>query len=448
MKENMLIGIDEKPSKISQWILLSLQHFFAMFCANTLISLIVFGTYDLVPAALISAGIGTIIYLLVTKFKSPIFLGSSAGLIGVMSAGFAITGASTSNYWGIIVGLAAVGIIYLLVAFIISKVGVNWLLKLLPPIVTGPVIMVIGISLAQFAVKWSDYNVISYNGTQPFNPWGLGVALITMFITVWVACKGKGIVKTLPYIIGIGSGYAIAWAITGIGYAADVDMMKLVDISLFKEIQWLPKFALVEGINQTAAFNWEYALNIILIALPISFVTICEHIGDHLNVSSITGRNLLENPGLSRTLAGDGLATIIGGFVGGMGNTTYGENSSVIAVSKVASSKVILTGALTAILIGLCAPIMTAVKTIPICVFGGVSLTIYGAIAISGLKQLQSIDFNNNKNLLIASVILVSGIGGLFIQIGNFNFAGVSLAMVLGVILNLILVEKKDAKNN
>jgi len=438
MNNNMIIDIDDKPKKILQWVLLSLQHFFAMFCANTLISLLVFASYDLVPAALISAGIGTIVYLFITKFRSPIFLGSSAGLIGVMSAGFTILG-SKSNYLGLIIGLAFIGLLYPVVAFIISKVGINWLLRLLPPIVTGPIIMVIGLSLAPFAVNWSVYNVMNTTGNDIFNIWSFSVAIITMLFTAFIACKGKGILKTLPYISGIGFGYIIATIISCVGYASGNILMQLIDFSTFTSIDWVPDFAFIKAINQPAPITWEAVLNIILIAVPISFVTICEHIGDHLNVSNITGRNLLKDPGLSRTLLGDGIATVLGGVIGGMGNTTYGENSSVIAVSKVASSRVVLTGAIVAILVGFCAPVMVFVKTIPACIFGAISLTIYGAISISGLKQLQKIDFNDNRNLLIASVILVAGVGGLFMQIGSFTFAGVSLAMVLGVILNLIL---------
>lgn len=199
-------------------------------------------------------------------------------------------------------------------------------------------------------------------------------------------------------------------------------------------------------IKNFSYFDISQLIPIILTAIPVSFITICEHIGDHLNVSSITGRNLLVDPGLGRTLIGDGIGTIFGGLIGGMGNTTYGENSSVILVTKVASSKVIFSGAILAILLGFCAPLMTFIRSIPVCVFGGISLILYGAIAVSGFKQLQQIDLSNNKNLMIISVILITGIGGLVLDFKYFTLGSTVFAMVLGVLLNLILQDKKEEK--
>lgn len=442
---SMRIGIDEVPKKPYQWLLYAIQHVLALFTANTLISIIIFNGYNMVPAALISAGIGTIFYLLITRFRSPIFLGSSAGLITVMAGAFGILG-TTHNYMAIIVGLTIVGIVYITVGLIISKFGTTWLMRMLPPYITGPVIVVIGLSLAVFAVNWSEYNVIAVSDSSPSSLVGLLVALFTMIVTACISHYAKGTLSTIPYLLGILSGYVLALILHLIGSITGNSALCLIDFSAFTNIKWLPEFGIQNAIANIDQFSVKQILPLIVLAVPVSFVTICEHIGDHLNVSSITSRNLLADPGLGKTLMGDGVGTILGGFIGGMGNTTYGENSAVIAVSKVASSRVIGVGACLAIVLGFCPHLMAFIRSIPLCIFGGISLIIYGAIAVSGLKQIQKVDLMNNKNLIIISTVLVAGIGGLFINIGSFKFSGVALAMVIGVVLNLILRDFKKTK--
>ena len=436
----MLINIDEKPNKWYQWILYALQHVLALFTANTLISIIVFKSYEMVPAALISAGIGTIFYLLITKFKSPIFLGSSAGLLPLMTLAFYLGCESGGNYLAIILGLIFVGIIYIIVGLIINKIGADWINKLLPPIVTGPVIMIIGLNLAKFAVQWGQSNMIN-NGS--YNIWAIVVALFSMIITLLVAHYGQNMLKTMSYLIGIGSEYILCLILYLIGYLTNYKEICLIDFSVFNNMSWIPSFGIQKAIEHIEVFNISQIVPIIITAIPVSFITICEHIGDHLNVSSITGRNLLLNPGLGRTLIGDGVGTICGALIGGMGNTTYGENSSVISVTKVASSRVILAGAILAIILGFCSPLMTFIQTIPVCIFGGISFILYGAIAVSGFKQIQQVDLTQNKNLMIISAILITAIGGLVLDFQVFSLSSTVLAMVLGVILNLILIEKK-----
>ena len=439
---SMLINIDEKPKKWYQWILYSLQHVLALFTANTLISIIVFNSYEMVPAALVSAGVGTIFYLIITHFRSPVFLGSSAGLLPLMTTAFAFGCESgRGNYLALILGLIIVGIIYIIVGLIINFTGTKWINKLLPPIVTGPVIMVIGLGLATYAVQWSQSNLIT-GGT--YNIWAVIVALFSMIITLFVAHHGKDILKTMSYLIGIGSGYLLCLIFYLVGYLTDNSNLYLIDFQIFNNINWIPQFGIEMAVKNLSYFNISQLVPIILIAIPVSFITICEHIGDHLNVSSITGRNLLIDPGLGKTLIGDGIGTICGGLIGGMGNTTYGENSSVISVTKVASSRVIFSGAILAILLGFCAPLMAFIQSIPVCVFGGISLILYGAIAVSGFKQLQQVDLSDNKNLMIISVVLITGIGGLMLDFKCFNLESTVLAMVLGVILNLILKDKKS----
>jgi len=440
------VGINEK---LGVWdtILYSIQHCLAMFIANALISIIVYSAtdnfvgYNLVPAALMSAGVGTIIYLLITRFRSPVFLGSSAALISVMSSCLAMGGTMHGNFIAVIIGLAIVGLVYGILSLVIHFVGSEWIHKLLPPVVIGPVVAVIGLSLAGFATNWSMFN----NGAA-WNPWALGVALFVMVGIAVLSHYVKGKLSTLPFLLGILGGYVVAAGITGIGYAANVDSMKLIDFSIFQNMQWMPQFSIQLAFDGATAngFAWSQLPQILLIAVPVAFVAFCEHIGDHLNLSSVVERDLITDPGLSRTSLGDGVATAVGGLIGGMGNTTYGENVAVIGVTGVASVWPVLGAAILAILLGWCAPVMTWVQSIPYCVFGGAALILYGFIAISGLRNLAKVDLTKSRNIIIASVILISGVGGLFIQIGTFQFTGVALAMILGLILNLILREKKD----
>lgn len=441
------VGINEKLG-IWDTILYSIQHCLAMFIANALISLIIYSNaediitnYNLVPAALMSAGVGTIIYLLITRFRSPVFLGSSAALISVMSSCLAMGQTVHGNFIAVIIGLGVVGLVYAILSLIIHFVGSEWIHKLLPPVVIGPVVAVIGLSLAGFATDWSMFN----NGTT-WNPWALGVALFVMVGVAVLSHYVKGKLSTLPFLLGILGGYVIAAGITGIGYAMNIDSMKLVDFSIFQNMQWMPQFSIQLAFDGIVAngFAWSQLPQILLVAIPVSLVAFCEHIGDHLNLSSVVERDLITDPGLSRTSLGDGVATAVGGLIGGMGNTTYGENVAVIGVTGVASVWPIFGAAILAILLGWCAPVMTWVQSIPYCVFGGAALILYGFIAISGLRNLAKVDLTKSRNIIIASVILISGVGGLFIQIGTFQFTGVALAMILGLILNLILREKKD----
>lgn len=284
-----------------------------------------------------------------------------------------------------------------------------------------------------------------FNNQGVWNPWALVVALCVMLSIALMSHYIKGKLSTLPFLISIIGGFALAAGLTGIGYATGLDSMKLVDFSIFSNMQWVPHFALEYAFDGMEAngFVWSQIPEIILIAAPISIVAFCEHIGDHMNLSSVVERDLLIDPGLQRTALGDGVATAVGGLIGGMGNTTYGENVSVVGVTKVASVWPIFGAAVLAILLGWFAPLMTWVQSIPYCVMGGAALVLYGFIAVSGLRNLAKVDLTQSRNIIIASVVLIAGVGGLFIQFGDFQFTGVALAMVLGVILNLILREKK-----
>ena len=445
-EQKLIIGIDDSPKKWYQWILYSFQHVFAMFVANALIAILVFKNYgiNMVPASLISAGLGTLVYLFLTKLRSPVFLASSAALMPVMSSCLAMGWANTTdphgNFIALIIGLLIVGIVYVLIGLIIHFVGTEWLHKLLPSAIVGPVVMLIGLGLASFAVNWS-----MYNGGEQYNLVSILVALFTMVVIALVSQYSKKTLKTLPFLIGILAGYALACILTGIGIATNVESLKIVDFSIFKaeNIEWLPSFAFIEafkGVNINH-FEWSQLGNILLVAVPVSLVAICEHIGDHLNLSNITGRDLLRDPGLSRTLIGDGIATAIGGFVGGLGNTTYGENVAVVGVTKVGSSRVLIPSSILAIILGFIGPLMLFVSSIPYAVFGGAALILYGFIAMSGAKSLQKVNLDSNKNTIIVSVILIIGVGGLFLEFHNFTFTSTALAMIIGILLNIILRE-------
>ena len=419
MKEKkMTYDIEEMPP-LGKSIVLALQHLFAMFGATILVPILVntaAGSEVLtIPVALVASGIGTLIYILCTKGKSPVYLGSSFAFIVPVAAAYTKAGIG-----GAMTGIMAVGLLYVVVAIIIKLVGKDWLEKLLPPIVIGPMIMIIGLGLAPSAISQ-----IGLADAASFDWKNLVVALVAFLTTAFVMTKAKGFFKIIPFLIGIISGYIVACCL-GI-----VDFKPVVDAKFFE----LPKFVL--------PFK-DYSLNFnaLVTILPVALVTLCEHIGDHTSLSNIIGRDLIKNPGLDRTLLGDGIATFVAGLIGGPANTTYGENTSVVGMTKVASVKVIGLAAIFAIIIGFLGKFTALISTIPGAVLGGVSLLLYGFIAVNGLKVLikNQIDFENSKNIVVASSMLVIGLGGAAISIvsGNLSItiSGMSLASIIGIILN------------
>ena len=422
MKEKkMTYDIEEMPP-LGKSIVLALQHLFAMFGATILVPILVntaAGSEVLtISVALVASGIGTLIYILCTKGKSPVYLGSSFAFIVPVAAAYTKAGIG-----GAMTGIMAVGLLYVVVAIIIKLVGKDWLEKLLPPIVIGPMIMIIGLGLAPSAISQ-----IGLADAASFDWKNLVVALVAFLTTAFVMTKAKGFFKIIPFLIGIISGYIVACCL-GI-----VDFKPVVDAKFFE----LPKFVL--------PFK-DYSLNFnaLVTILPVALVTLCEHIGDHTSLSNIIGRDLIKNPGLDRTLLGDGIATFVAGLIGGPANTTYGENTSVVGMTKVASVKVIGLAAIIAIIIGFLGKFTALISTIPGAVLGGVSLLLYGFIAVNGLKVLikNQIDFENSKNIVVASSMLVIGLGGAAISIvsGNLSItiSGMSLASIIGIILNLII---------
>ena len=419
-KKKMLYDVNEVPP-IGKWIVLAFQHVFAMFGATILVPILVnsaAGTEVLtIPVALVTSGIGTLIYILCTKKKSPVYLGSSFAFITPIAAAYLKGGIS-----GAMTGVMCVGLIYIIVAIIIKFVGKEWLEKLLPPIVIGPMIMIIGLGLAPSAISQLglsggeiDYKVVL-------------VGFVSFLVTAIVMTRAKGFFKIIPFLVGIISGYVLA-AILGM-----IDFSEVSKASFFS----IPKF-IIPFKDYSISFT-----GIITIA-PIALVTLCEHIGDHTSLSNIIGKDLIKDPGLDRTLMGDGVATLVAGILGGPANTTYGENTSVVGMTKVASVKVIGLAAVISIIIGFLGKFTAIAKTIPNAVLGGVSLLLYGFIAVNGLKVLikNQVDFEKNKNVIVASSMLVLGLGDAAISIikGDFSLtiSGMSLASIVGILLNLFI---------
>ena len=424
--KKLLLDVNEKPT-IAKWIILAIQHVFAMFGATILVPIMVntaAGEEVLtIPVALVTSGIGTLIYILCTKGRSPVYLGSSFAFIAPLAAAYVKGGIS-----GAMVGVMAVGLVYVIFATIIHFIGKKWIDKLLPPVVIGPMIMIIGLSLAPSAISQVGLGT----GTQI--DWRcIAVALITFLTTAIVMVRGKGFLKIIPFLVGIVVGYvsAICFGL--------VDFSPVLEASFFS----MPNFV-VPFLNYTPNFS------ALLTIVPISLVTIAEHIGDHTALSTIIGKNLLKDPGLDRTLLGDGLATFVAGFLGGPANTTYGENTSVVGMTKVASVWVIGLAAVIAICLGFLGKFTALVSTIPDAVLGGVSLLLYGFISVNGLKVLieNKIDFGKSKNIVVASTMLVLGLGGAAISIvhGDLSvtISGMSLAAIIGILLNLLLPDEKD----
>ena len=424
--KKLLLDVNEKPT-VAKWIILALQHVFAMFGATILVPIMVNTaageTVLTIPVALVTSGIGTLIYILCTKGRSPVYLGSSFAFIAPLAAAYVKGGIS-----GAMVGVMAVGLVYVIFATIIHFIGKKWIDKLLPPVVIGPMIMIIGLSLAPSAISQVGLGT----GTQI--DWRcIAVALITFLTTAIVMVRGKGFLKIIPFLVGIVVGYvsAICFGL--------VDFSPVLEASFFS----MPNFV-IPFLNYTPNFS------ALLTIVPISLVTIAEHIGDHTALSTIIGKNLLKEPGLDRTLLGDGLATFVAGFLGGPANTTYGENTSVVGMTKVASVWVIGLAAVIAICLGFLGKFTALVSTIPDAVLGGVSLLLYGFISVNGLKVLieNKIDFGKSKNIVVASTMLVLGLGGAAISIihGDLSvtISGMSLAAIIGILLNLLLPDEKD----
>ena len=436
---NLVYKVNDKP-KFGQLIVFALQQLLAILAATIAVPSIV-GNGMSQSAALFGAGIGTIVYLLFTKFKSPVFLGSSFAFLGSMFAAFGGAASTAVGYAGLLIGAAFAGLVYVIIALVVKAGGVNWVRKLMPAVVIGPTVAIIGLSLAGNAIGDALKGAVNDGGTWVMNnkAWvSLICAMVTLLTVIFCSVRGKKMMKLIPFIIGIVAGYIVALLFTLAGNAFGKESLKVLDFTAFSAMKWVPEFAFLEAFKGFSAIDGKYIASIAVAYVPVAFVVFAEHIADHKNLSSIIGQDLLEEPGLHRTLLGDGIGSIAGAFFGGCPNTTYGESVGCVAITGNASVITILATAILAIAASFCAPFVTFLSTIPSCVMGGVCITLYGFIAVSGLKMLQPVDLNDNRNLFTASVILIAGIGGMTLKIGAVTITEVACALILGIIVNLL----------
>ena len=514
----LIYDVHDKP-KFGDLIVFAIQQLLAIMAATLVVPVIV-GNAMSPAAALVGAGVGTLVYLLFTKGKSPVFLGSSFAFIGSMLAAFAGATTAALGYLGLIIGAVLAGLVYVVIAGVVKLAGVNWLNKLMPAVVIGPTVAIIGLSLAGNAVgdlqmgevkryyDPADYQIVQVNSvtmeqtkggaylfgvtdtekaeymvvdkdvklTQPVpadkvhpeitvtvNADGtktlstqcgsvylaLLCGLVTLAVTVLAASYGKKMTRLIPFILGILAGYTLAALFTVIGHATDLDALKIVDFTYFTRLTAggiglstffsVPDFTFLTAFGAFDKLSWSYIGTVAVAYIPVAFVVFAEHVADHKNISSIIERDLLEDPGLSRTLLGDGVGSMAGALFGGCPNTTYGESVGCVAITGNASVVTIFAAALMAIVIAFINPFVAFVNTIPPCVMGGVCVALYGFIAVSGLKMVQKVDLEQNKNLFVVSVILIAGIGGLTLTFGQVSVTAIATALILGVLTNLML---------
>ena len=449
---NLIFGIKDKP-KFSQLIVFAFQQLLAIMAATLAVpavinqSMALTGADAMSPAAaLFGAGMGTIVYLLFTRSKSPVFLGSSFAFIGSMCSAFAGAATVSLGYLGLIIGAVLAGLVYVILALVVKASGVEWIQKLMPAVVIGPTVAIIGLSLAGNAV--GDLT----NGMGGSVYVALICGLVTLFTTMLVSTYAKGTPKLIPFILGILAGYACASIFYLIGAATGNDALKVISyqpfVDCFATVRFtsflnVPEFTFVKGFGSFGSLSASYLITLLTAYVPVAFVVFAEHLADHKNLSTIVGQDLLTDPGLDKTLLGDGVGSMIGAFFGGCPNTTYGESIGCVAITRNASVATIWCAAFLCMAVSFLSPFVAFLSSIPPCVMGGVCIALYGFIAVSGLKMLQPVDLNDNANLFTASVILITGVGGLVVSFGAVEIRTVACALILGIITNTILRKKK-----
>ncbi len=447
----LIYNTDATPKQMGygQTLLFALQQLLAILAATILVPMIVNPAEMTVSAALFGAGVGTLVYQLFTKFRSPVFLGSSFAFLSSMGAAFAGAVTVALGFLGLIIGAILAGLVYVGLALVVKFVGSGWVDKLMPAAIIGPTVAIIGLSLAGNAVSDSlgasagvvDGSAAGYKGLI-----FLVIALITLFTVVICSVNNKKMIKLIPFVIGIAVGYVIAAILTVIGNAADAEVLQIVNFDAFKHMDWKPDFSFLHAFKGFKDMNAAYFGTIAVAYIPVAFVVFAEHIADHKNLSSIIGRDLISDPGLDKTLLGDGVGSMAGAFFGGCPNTTYGESIGCVAISGNASVWTITCTAVLAIIASFITPFVTLLSTIPSCVMGGVCFALYGFIAVSGLKMLQKVDLGDNKNLFTVSSILIAGVGGLSLNFvfdnGQITLTSVACALILGIVVRLIASSK------
>lgn len=448
---DLIYGIKDKP-RFGKVVLFALQQLLAIMAATIAVPAII-GHGLSASAALFGAGVGTIVYLLFTKSSSPVFLGSSFAFIGSMFSAFA--GAATlglseqAGYWGLIIGALMAGLVYVIIAIIVKVCGVEWINRLMPPVIIGPTVAIIGLSLSGNAI--GDLMKSSVEGGSSYV--ALICGLFTLAVTMLYSTYGKKVGRLIPFILGILGGYCLATVFAIIGNITDnqalivinYSAVKALDFSKFSGYFSLPKFTfLLGGSEGLKAVSGKYLLTLFTAYVPVAFVVFAEHLADHKNLSAIIGTDLLKEPGLTRTLLGDGVGTMASTFFGGCPNTTYGESIGCVAITRNASTVSIWGCAIICIIFSLISPLVAILETIPSCVMGGVCIALYGFIAVSGFKMFQTVDLNKNKNLFVASVIFITGVGGMVVSFGAVEIRTVACALILGILTNIMLSKEAD----
>ena len=443
---DLIYGIKDKP-KFGKVVLFALQQLLAIMAATIAVPAII-GHGLTASAALFGAGVGTIVYLLFTKSSSPVFLGSSFAFIGSMFSAFA--GAATlglseqAGYWGLIIGALMAGLVYVIIAIIVKVCGVEWINRLMPPVIIGPTVAIIGLSLSGNAI--GDLMKSSVEGGSTYV--ALICGLFTLAVTMLYSTYGKKVGRLIPFILGILGGYILATLFAIIGNLTGNEALIIINYGAVKALDFssisgylsLPKFTLILGGGAgLKAVSGKYLLTLFTAYVPVAFVVFAEHLADHKNLSAIVGNDLLKEPGLTRTLLGDGVGTMVSTFFGGCPNTTYGESIGCVAITRNASTISIWGCAFICIIFSMISPLVALLETIPSCVMGGVCVALYGFIAVSGFKMFQTVDLNKNKNLFVASVIFITGVGGMVVSFGAVEIRTVACALILGILTNLML---------
>ncbi len=474
----LIYDVQDRP-KTGRVLVFAIQQLLAIMAATIAVPGVVnqvTGSHMTPSAALFGAGVGTIVYLLFTKFKSPVFLGSSFAFLGSMFAAFSGAFAMSNEelgFLGLIVGAIFAGLVYAVLALVVKLVGTKWIDKVMPAVVIGPTVAIIGLSLAGNAVGDAVRGAADNTAGDLKSYVGFFCAFVTLVVVIVCSTYGKKMAKLIPFIIGIGAGYVVALGFTLLGILFKVEALQVIDFTPFKELVAdgvgiktffaVPQFSFlkgIEGIKNAIAGVKEasdpvlykaqiltYFVSVLVAYVPVAFVVFAEHLADHKNLSSIIEKDLLEEPGLHRTLLGDGIGSMAGAFFGGCPNTTYGESIGCVAITGNASIVSIFAAACLAILVSFLAPFMAFLSSIPGCVMGGVCITLYGFIAVSGLKMIQKADLNDSCNLFTVSVILICGIGGLAFTFGKVSITSIATALIMGIIVNVILrwSQKKKA---
>ena len=444
----LIYKVEDKP-QFHQLVIFAFQQLLAIMAATIAVPLIIKNGMN-TAAALFGAGVGTLVYVAFTRKKSPVFLGSSFAFIGSMSAAFAGASSMAVGYVGLILGALFAGLVYVVIALFIERIGVDWVNRIMPPVVIGPTVAIIGLSLAANAV--GDLQTSSLTGER--TQFAVLVGIIALLGVMLASTYGKSHAKMIPFIIGILAGYIVAAILTFIGVQTGYKPMQILNYQpivdlfangiSFSTFFKIPDFTFITALDGLKDIDLGYIGTVAVAYIPVSFVVFAEHIADHKNISSIIEKDLLKDPGLDRTLLGDGVGSMVGAFFGGCPNTTYGESVACVAITKNASVLTIIGAAIECILISFFTPFVTFISTIPACVMGGVCMALYGFIAVSGLKMVQKIDLDHNKNLFVISSILISGIGGLSLSFGKITITSVACALILGIIVNKLLSKEPE----